>query len=52
MRSGNAFLNLSEKHENFSVAQKIFAFLDFQALESLLKKLIITIPLKSDVIWV
>ena len=44
------FLVKHEKYANFS--KIILAFLDFQALESLLKKRIFMIPFKSDVLWV
>jgi hypothetical protein len=46
-------LKLLVKHKKYAFfCKKILAFLDFQALESLLKKRIFTIPLKSDVHWV
>ncbi len=41
-------LVIHKKYANFS--KKILAFLDFQAVESLLKKRIFMIPLKSDVL--
>ena len=46
-------LKLLVKHTKYNFfCKKFFAFLNFQALESLLKKRNFTIPLKSDVIWI
>ena len=53
LRDLREVLKLLVKHEKYAFfCKKFLAFLDFQALESLLKKRIFTIPLKSDVLWV
>ena len=53
LRDLREVLKLLVKHEKYAnFSKKILAFLDFQALESLLKKRIFMIPFKSDVLWV